>query len=447
MNIIKTKPRRIFDCRNVKIEYTQEQGVALGMIELFLSSDAQHFLLVGNAGTGKTTIAENIARYAKAGILAPTNAALKRLKDKLMSEDIPVHRFQTIHQSLYGAPGPTGKYTRKKNSMSKYKVYIVDEASMIEEKLLEDLLDNVEKRGVKIIFIGDDFQLEPIGKDPVLFKWEKQRYLFKEEWKYKLNEVRRNEGVILTVANKLRLSSHLPEILNYNTSEFKVVPKFTSELPLDISHDKDFVVLVSTNKRRMQYNNLIRKEKFQEDSIEPIVDSERLISVSNQVYMNGDMYTIRHPKIIENFYQKVNVGSIKYPEIKQYRFCLIEHEIENTIGSFMTLLVPDLDKPSLHSSSLMSCKFIFNHRIMSKYELKFGNKKIWNNNINIATYGYATSVHKSQGNEWDTVYIDCDWLSPHWNHARWLYTAITRAKKRVELKNSSYFNIIPKEDG
>jgi len=74
--------------------------------------------------------------------------------------------------------------------------------------------------------------------------------------------------------------------------------------------------------------------------------------------------------------------------------------------------------------------------------LKWNGKKIWNKEVNIATYGYAISAHKSQGNEWDNVYIDSSWLSSEWNHSRWMYTAVTRAKKQVEILHNSYIFLV-----
>jgi len=442
-------PKKILDARETNIDYTRDQAKALVHIESFLSTNDKFYLLVGNAGTGKTTIAENIARYSNALILAPTNAAIKRLKDKFMSETIKDNRFKTIHQALYGTPDlDTGEF-RISDNMESRCVYLIDEVSMIDLKVLKDLIVETTKKNSRIIFMGDDFQLEPIGYDPKIFQWEACPFMlehhnerFQENWKFKLNEVKRSDGVILSVATHLRNNKGC-QILNYNTPEFKVVPKFTEELPLDISHEKDFIVLVSTNKRRMKYNQHIRIAKFKEDAVHPVVDGERLISVANAQYLNGDIYTIRHPKIIDEFNVEINIGTQNDPNFKEYQFILLEHEVENSFNSFKTLLIPNLDKPSLHPTTLLSSQYIKNHPKLTKFTKSYYNKKkIWNNMVNISTYGYATSVHKSQGNEWDTVYIDCDWLSNKWNHARWLYTAITRAKKRVELKKSNYFQLI-----
>lgn len=449
MNKINTNPREILQARSVMIDYTRDQAKALIHISTFLESKDNFYLLIGNAGTGKTTIAENIARYSNASMLAPTNAAIKRLKDKFMCEEIPRNRFQTIHQTLYGAPNEeTGEF-EPKEGLRNSPVYIVDESSMIEKKILDDLIKEALKSNKKLIFMGDDFQLEPVGEDPVLFKWEESlssiNNIFKQHWRFKLNEVKRNQGTILAIATHLRNSENC-SVLEYDNEDFQIVSRFSSNLPLCISHMTDFVVLVSTNRRRIKYNEQIRIAKFEEDAKKVVVDGEKLISVSNQQYLNGEMYTIKYPKVTKEFKAIINVGSKKYPELAEYKFYLVEHEIEGTVSTHRTLMVPNLNKASLHPSQLMHIKEIYSDYNIVDYNPKM-RKKVWNKNINIATYGYATSVHKSQGNEWDTVYIDCDWLSPNWNHARWLYTAITRAKKRVELKNSSYFNIIPKKDG
>jgi energy-coupling factor transporter ATP-binding protein EcfA2 len=408
-------PKKILEARRVMIDYTRDQAKALIHIESFLESGEHFYLLAGNAGTGKTTIAENIVTYAHAGILAPTNAALKRLRDKFQCNDICEDRFATIHNALYGAPDEdTGEYKAKKG-LDRFKVYIVDEASMIDQVLKEDLIKASLSSGCKLVFMGDDFQLEPVGDDPKMFDWEKtEKVLFKKIWRFKINEVRRNDGTILSVATHLRTSESCT-ILNHKKDDFQIVSRFTNSLPKDIaSKTSDFVVLVSTNKRRMQYNKQIRIAKFGNKALESVViDGERLISVSNQQYLNGEMYTVKNPEITNAFVGDVNIGSRSYPDWQQYRFYLVKHFVPETDQKVITLLVPALDKPSLHPQQLDHIEEIYKSYTIMPFDKRAG-KKIWNRRVNIATYGYATSVHKSQGNEWDTVYIDCDWLSEKW---------------------------------
>ena len=49
-----------------------------------------------------------------------------------------------------------------------------------------------------------------------------------------------------------------------------------------------------------------------------------------------------------------------------------------------------------------------------------------------------------QGQEWDNVYIDAGYLMSGIDHGRWFYTAITRAKVKVEVKESKFLTIVPK---
>lgn len=438
-------PKKILECRANPIGYTDDQKSALLLVQTFLHSKELFFLLSGNAGTGKTTLAENIARYANARMIAPTNAAVQRLKDRFKHNNPNVSQFSessfsTIHAILYGAPDPdTGEFITKEGLM-KGCVYIVDEASMIDYNVLDDLIDEASRKKTKLIFLGDDFQLEPVGKDPKLFSWEQSDFPFDSNWRVKLNEVMRNEGSILEVATHLRNNVGV-QVLNKDQADFKLVNQFTSELPLDISHSKDFVVLVPTNRLRLDYNRHIRNAKYEEDAVNPFNDGERLIAVGNNVFMNGETYTIRYPKLICDFDKAFNIGSRDKPTMKRYKMYLISHEVEGKEGEYKTLLVPNLDIASLHSHQILSNYDLRRDNDLTKYHKGVG-KRLWRSNINIATYGYAISVHKSQGNEWDNVYVDVSWLSDAWNKARWLYTAITRAKKKVEVRRSHQFQIV-----
>jgi len=63
----------------------------------------------------------------------------------------------------------------------------------------------------------------------------------------------------------------------------------------------------------------------------------------------------------------------------------------------------------------------------------YARKKGYNGGVDYFDYGYATSVHKSQGSEWDRVIL-FEQRTRHWDddyYTRWLYTAITRAKEKL----------------
>lgn len=430
----------IFSARRDQIEYTDDQKKALLAIQDFLKSWNNFFLLAGNAGTGKTTIAENIAFYSNANVIAPTNAAVQRLKDKFLCKEINATRFATIHSTLYGSPNEkSGKFYMQKGFKPKG-VYIVDECSMIDYRMLQDIVKEAIKKNAKIIFMGDDFQLEPVGKDPHLFKWEKSgNKEFKDIRRVKLNQVRRNDGAILKIATHIR-STPTPEILNLDSPDFQIVQKFSKQCVRDIKEDGSYAILVSTNQKRMYYNKLIRKMRFG-DNPEPFMETERLMSVSNQIMMNGEQFTIRDVKLIDSFTTKVNIGSRDKPVMKEYDFYHIQHKVGESNMIYDTVLVPNLDAPSLYGPMLVTSNYIASNPRLVTFN-DYLNRYMWKQEVNIATYGYAISVHKSQGNEWDNVYIDASWLSDAWNHSRWMYTAITRAKKKVELMRNKYIKLI-----
>lgn len=159
----------ILKLRKEAIEYTQGQIEALVKIQVFLDGERRYFLLAGYAGTGKTTIIENIVNYLNKKdkptvIVAPTNKAVTVLKKKLSSTEA-IAELATIHKIIYGQPNPkTGEWILK--SIKEGTTYIIDESSMINKKVLEDMMGLFKEFNCRAIFIGDGFQLEPIDGDP-----------------------------------------------------------------------------------------------------------------------------------------------------------------------------------------------------------------------------------------------------------------------------------------
>jgi exodeoxyribonuclease-5 len=201
-------------------------------------------------------------------------------------------------------------------------------------------------------------------------------------------------------------------------------------------------VLVSNNKDRVKYNTRIRNFRFKAEASNCIISGEKLISVANTRYANGELFDVFHPIVVDTYNETVNIGSTKKPVYKTYRMYLIDYWIDSeALQRQRTLLIPELDIPSVHGVQLMTSNAIRYNRKLTEVN-KYTKNRQWLSQISISTYGYATSVHKSQGNEWNNVYIDCGWLSNNWNKSRWLYTAITRAKKKIEIIKSSQFKII-----
>lgn len=214
------------------MEYNPQQIQALECINNFLEprNTDKLFILKGSAGTGKTTILNMIAgelseNFEHIMITAPTHRAAKVLSAKTGKP------AKTLHSLLYDAePLESGYGVRLKRKATFSKeptLYIVDEASMVGDKvissrefscetpLLTDLLQYVNEGNTdnKILFVGDPFQLPPIGYDlreqsPALFPGYFEHKFGITGKSFELTEIVRQhkDSYILTGAQLLRKS-------------------------------------------------------------------------------------------------------------------------------------------------------------------------------------------------------------------------------------------------
>ena len=429
----------LFNARKVTIEFTDGQKQALNKVFKFLQSDDTFFLLAGYSGCGKTTLAENIANSTNATLLAPTNAAVNRLREKI---DNPLLSFSTIHSALFAAGEKKNSFFVDK-SLKIRGTYIVDECSMIDKYVLEVLIKQAKEKKCKLIFMGDSFQLEPVGENPFIFNWEKSYPGdFLEHNKYELTEVKRYDGSLLKIATEMRINK-IPRFKQPEDSDLSMVTKFTNALAKDISNGENYVVLTSTNERRVKYNTQIRSYLFKDREVDYHAQSnDILVSVSNSgPYSNGEIYRLTAPMLMHEF--EITIEGRKDNMIT-FKALLYRHDGQ------MTLLIPDLTEASLHGQQIVNSILdgythvsdkIFK-LLITKYTPRSGPAKYYfNKEVIIATYGYAISCHKAQGQEWDNVYIDAYWLMPIWDPAKWFYTAITRAKCKVEVTQNKYLKM------
>ena len=153
------------EIQNDEIEDKAREEKAAALTELYQS---RFSILVGSAGTGKTTLLEmlcNLEDVSSNGILllAPTGKARMQIKKRTK-----VDGAQTIAQFLlrtgYRFDPNTGRYTVKRNTArnSDYRTVIIDESSMLTEDQLASVIDSLSKMD-RLILVGDPQQLPPIG--------------------------------------------------------------------------------------------------------------------------------------------------------------------------------------------------------------------------------------------------------------------------------------------
>ncbi|WP_233885790.1 ATP-dependent DNA helicase [Tenacibaculum piscium] len=430
---------------------------------IFDTNDNSLFLLKGYAGTGKTTIISSVVHNLwkagkKAVLLAPTGRAAKVIAGYSKKQAF------TIHKKIYfpKKQGNGGMSFVMQPNKHVNTTFIVDEASMISDaqqnsklfengSLLDDLISYVYSgKNCKIVFIGDTAQLPPVKLtiSPALDA-DKLSYEFnKEVIEIELDEVVRqqqNSG-ILANATTLRM------LVQHEAIDFKFDIEYPDIIRLEDSYDiqdaitmaydgdigvEETAFIVRSNKRANQYNEQIRsKIRGQENEIST---GDYVMVVKNNYFWlkenssagfiaNGDICEVMRINSIKELYgfkfAEVEVRMIDYPDIPAFETVLLL----DTLSS---------ESPSLtyeESNKLYEAiKEDFAHE--SKYKQFMNIKKSKFFNALQVKFSYAMTCHKSQGGQWNTVFIEQPYLPDGSSVAylRWLYTAITRAQNKLYL--------------
>ena len=436
-------------------------------LSAFLLSQKENptYVLRGYAGTGKTTLVKALVKTLpsigmKYVLMAPTGRAAKVLSSYTGQP------ASTIHRRIYQAKAfPDGSIhiTRAENK-SKNTLFIVDEASMIGEQrefggssLLDDLLSYVfSGEQCRLLLIGDTAQLPPVesSESPAL----NCNYL-KSEFPitaatYELTEVKRQalESGILYNATDIRqllgeklYEYHLPifHIDGFNDIE-RIEPETFEEMLYNVfsnSSDNEAVIVCKSNKRANMFNQAIRGRILNIEG--EIATGDKLMVVKNNYFWadgndaisfiaNGDMAELRKIKHFDEMYgfrfADVELSFTDYPDAPN-----IEAKILlDTLNSNSASLTEEESK-RLFSAIEEDYMDIPNRRDRYK-EMK---KNPWFNALQVK-FAYALTCHKTQGGQWNTVFIDSSLNLKETlevEDLRWLYTALTRAQERVCFVN------------
>lgn len=453
-----------------ELEHTpnQQQLDLIDALEAFLKSHAMHptFLLQGYAGTGKTTVMSALVRTLKhfkiaSVLLAPTGRAAKVFSLKSSKH------ASTIHKQIYRAKSKTDLSSPISLQPNLYKntIFIVDEASMIGDytmdkngsvgarNLLEDLIEFVfSGKNCKLILLGDVGQLPPVGSDfsPALNLDYMQNYFPKLECRFfQLNDVVRQdkESGILWNATTLRKKddTNYPQIVSRKFND--VIQLNGGELQDEIESSynrvgmENSIFITRSNKRANEFNRQIRgRVLWYEDDL---CANDILMVVKNNYYWLADE---KSAGFVANG-ERVLVKRI-VKRIDLYGFQFIK-----ALVVFLDTEVEDEKEVILHTESLTSegaaiprerLKELFFEIEKDYFHIKTKKKRYeailgdpFFNALQVK-FAYAVTCHKSQGGQWEDVFIDHGYITEDMmgkEFDRWLYTAITRASKRVFLVN------------
>lgn len=451
-----------------EFEPSKDQNILIEKLGEFLSDEQKHiFILKGYAGTGKTTIlsalVKSLAEFEiNTVLLAPTGRAAK-----VFSAYSQTNAY-TIHKEIYALQDRNDEKLRfvvSKNE-NKNTIFIVDEASMISNasqgknsifgsgNLLDDFIKYVfSGKNCRLILSGDTAQLPPVGlsNSPALERTTIEAY-GKEVIEYQMTEVIRqafNSGILYN-ATKLRqmiADDTFGSTPHFELDGFDDIQRINGMDLIDsISTSysnigiENTIVVTRSNNRANRYNQGIRSSVLYREDL--IGRDDRIMVVRNNYLWpllnqqkgfiaNGDIGIIDNIRNFETEY------GLDFADAEIY-FSDLDMYIEAKI----MLSTLNVDTPALPEDTNTELW----QKIQTMYlETEANRKKAYQKirkdphlNALQIKYAYAVTCHKSQGGQWDEVYIDYSYISDdrlNKEYYRWLYTALTRAISKVYLVN------------
>lgn len=373
------------------MKFSPQQDDALKGVARWLKDGRQPlFRLFGYAGTGKTTLARHFAEHVDGDVqfAAFTGKAAQVLRSKGATN------ARTIHSLIYRPRGEetvedetTGKTSiaptfslNRQSPVARAKLIVVDECSMVDEQLGRDLMSF----GTPILVLGDPGQLPPISGGG---------FFTDAEPDILLTEIHRQarDNPIIAMALDVREGRELM-YGDYGTAQIIGKDEVTQELVLEADQ-----VLVGINRTRRRYNQRLRELKGFEGLLPQAGD--KLVCLRNDPtkgLLNGSLW-------------KVMTAS------------------KETVKPGINLLVtPEDDDPDRGVAKIKLLKAAFEDPTA---EIPWQTKKRYDD----FDFGYALTVHKAQGSQWDNVVLFDESYAFKDTRARWLYTAITRAAERLTI--------------
>lgn len=402
---------------NPPIKLTDEQQSAIDVIKTWVFSPMVSMMsLTGAAGTGKTLCSQYIKQFM------PGNTSWSAMTGKaaLRLSELAGVDANTLHATIYKPPFQNGKYLNfsmmKKPSC---RILVVDEGSMAGPKVWEDL-KTWQTQGVKILFIGDGYQLPPIMTPKEESQYGDDFIIFREVKGPVLNKVMRSGDGIIEVASYIRENKNIPIVGNDSLLISRVEYPGLSAVEDYLLDRDDHILITWTNKMRMQGNAVIRKRLGHKEVL-PMEGEPVLICKNGQDRLNGEVVTIT----------KFSDG----PTLSEIKTMWM------TTSDGQDILVSVQGKDQAVDGFMPDIKDWKRYHFVRKQQNLPEPLPI--------TYGYVYTFHKSQGSEFRrvTVYLsDSDLHSRNFNKdtklpngevipfsIRSIYTGLTRAKQKATL--------------
>ncbi len=424
------------------------------------------FLLNGYAGTGKTSLTGAIVkaltrRSIKSVLMAPTGRAAQ------VFSDYSGHTAHTIHRKIYRQNSYLAQGFSIADNKHTDTLFIVDEASMISNvqgldgatfgtgRLLDDLIGYVygdRQANCRLVLMGDSAQLPPVGQaeSPALNAQVLDGYGLSvyDIWLTQIARQAAQSGILYnatTVRRMLTMADTVPPVLELQ--QFDDVETVTGEFLIEKISDSydncgtdDTIIVTRSNRRAKLFNGAIRNQiLFRDDEL---THGDMLLIAKNNYYWAADYKEI-------DFIANGDVARVQrvWGEVEErygLRFAQVTLEfpdhggIEVDAKIILDSLLSDTPALTREQSDRLYNELMaeLTGDKQSRYRALKTNPYF---NALQVKFAYAVTCHKAQGGQWQNVFIDMGSIMPDalgsLDFMRWLYTAMTRARKHLYLIN------------
>ena len=361
----------------------------------------------GYAGSGKSTLvrfivdALHLNAKEEVAYITFTGKAASVLRHKGCPNAMTAHKLLYYSKRL-----PSGKFifTPRTTLDKDYKLIVVDEISMLPNDLWLLLLTH----HVYVLACGDPFQIPPINK--------KQDNHVLDTPHIFLDEIMRQaaESDIIKLSMKVRNS----EYINYNKGNDAMV--LDEDKVVDGMYDWADQIICATNRKRLEINNYMRQKAGRGPHAE---EGDKVIALNNC----WDITDTKQENALVNgtigYLQNIREDVMEYPIFNFPKVPVLIADLYTDDEIFENLII---DKTALETGK----KFLTNEQ---EYQL-YKNPMLRDITPIEFNFGYAITGHKAQGSQWGKVLVfEERFPFAKEEHARWVYTSITRAEDKVVL--------------
>lgn len=372
--------------------WTSQQSAALKAIEQWYKNPKSSpvFRLFGFAGSGKTTIAKEIKNIVKGKVLFACYTG----KAALVLRKKQCYGATTIHSLIYiveqdDTTGELGFIINPLSSATEASIIVIDEVSMVDELMALDLLSFK----VKILVLGDPAQLPPV---------KGFGYFINARPDFMLTEVHRQaaDNPIIRMSMEVREGRRL-QYGNYGDSRIVRHGEINKQDMAIVASSADQILCGKNTTRNMlnartrEILGMDKNNLFGTKTAYPTI-GDRLVCLKNNKekgLLNGGLWEVLTVDLL---------------------------------AIYAKMIIKSLDEPN---RSPVEVRVLYQFFDGTDKELHWRTKKEFDE----FTYGYALTVHKSQGSQWDNVLLFDESSVFKEDKAKHLYTGITRAAEKITI--------------